>query len=378
MTVRTFSRVSMRTLLDFALFLRPMSSSTLKAYFESACKGGIVLKSASTDIFQNLALEDWIHEHIDVQERSVLLLWRNSPAVVIGRHQNAWQECNLSLMRSMGIPLARRRSGGGTVFHDLGNINLTFFTSKKKYDRHRNLRVVTGALKDLRPDLDVSATDRFDIVLNGIYKISGTAAKLGRTAAYHHCTLLCSSDRSLLSSVLQSNCKGIKSNATPSVPSPVKNLQDEDPSLDLSAIMGAIASRYSAEFGFDSPVITVDPSVEQLMPGIHKMAADLQAWEWVYGRTPKFSICTSFTAEGANIGLDMDIKNGVVEKCAMDIPHHWLPPEVGKELCSALTGIRFCPSEVAVVVAAFMRTVSQAPDLARKTQSVYENVVAVM
>ena len=97
------------------------------------------------------------------------------------------------------------------------------------------------------------------------------------------------------------------------------------------------------------------------MPGIHKMAADLQAWEWVYGRTPKFSICTSFTAEGANIGLDLDIKNGIVEKCAMDIPHRWLPPEVGKELCSALTGIRFCPTAVPPVVAASRRPVSPSP-----------------
>ncbi|XP_007253176.3 lipoyltransferase 1, mitochondrial [Astyanax mexicanus] len=382
MALRTFSRESMRrlTLLpsNLPFLLIPRLSSTLKTYLEDFCKPGVILKSPSTDIFQNLALEDWIHQHIDVQTRRVLLLWRNDSAVVIGRHQNPWQECNLPMMRKLGIPLARRRSGGGTVYHDLGNINLTFFTSKKNYDRRRNLGVVTGALKDLRPDLDVVATDRFDIVLNGDYKISGTAAKLGRTAAYHHCTLLCSSNRPLLSLVLQSNCKGIKSNATPSVPSPVKNLMDEDPSLEATDIMEAIASRYNAEFGFDGPIITVDPSVEDLMPGIHDMAAELKTWEWVYGRTPKFSICTSFTVEGANVALDMDIKNGVVEKCAMDVPQQWLLPEVGQQLCSALTSVRFCPSEAAAVVAALMRTSSQDPDLARKTRRLYESVVAVI
>lgn len=150
----------------------------------STCSSGLVLRSQSTDVYQNLALEDWIDAHVDLQQRSVLLLWRNRPAVVIGRHQNPWTECNLPAMRRAGIPLARRRSGGGTVFHDLGNLNLTFFTSKKAYDRQRNLKVITEALRRLRPELDVRATDRFDILLNGHFKISGRLGGGGQEAGY--------------------------------------------------------------------------------------------------------------------------------------------------------------------------------------------------
>lgn len=139
----------------------------------SASDASLVLCSRSTDVYQNLALEDWIDANVDLQKRSVLLLWRNRPAVVVGRHQNPWTECSLPAMREAGIPLARRRSGGGTVYHDLGNLNLTFFTSKKAYDRRRNLKVVTDALRLLLPSLDVRATDRFDILLNGHLKISG-------------------------------------------------------------------------------------------------------------------------------------------------------------------------------------------------------------
>lgn len=142
--------------------------------FDSASsRAGLVLRSQSTDVYQNLALEDWIDAHVDLQQRSILLLWRNRPVVVIGRHQNPWTECNLSAMRRLGIPLARRRSGGGTVYHDLGNLNMTFFASKKAYDRQRNLKVVTEALRRLRPELVVQSTERFDILLNGHYKISG-------------------------------------------------------------------------------------------------------------------------------------------------------------------------------------------------------------
>lgn len=150
--------------------------SLLAALTDGGEGAGLILRSRSTDVYQNLALEDWIDTNVDLQRRSVLLLWRNQPAVVIGRHQNPWTECDLRAMRRAGIPLARRRSGGGTVFHDLGNLNLTFFTSKKAYNRRRNLQVVTDALRRLRPELDVRATERFDIMLNGRYKISGTSA----------------------------------------------------------------------------------------------------------------------------------------------------------------------------------------------------------
>lgn len=375
MILRTLSRMSVTTR-DLSRLAR--HESTLKSCFDESGGEGLILRSSSTDIFQNLALEDWIHDRVDLQSRSVLFLWRNAPAVVIGRHQNPWQECNLELLRRTGIPVARRRSGGGTVYHDLGNINMTFFTSKKKYDRMRNLGVVTGALKALSPNLDVCATERFDIILNGCYKISGTAARLGRKTAYHHCTLLSSADRSILSSVLKSSCTGIKSNATPSVPSPVTNLSDHDPSLNPSSLMDAIASRYNKEFDLDCPVLTVDPGSEVMMPGIHKMTSDLKNWDWVYGKTPKFSVCTSFMVENTNVGLEIEIKNGVVQSCIMDVHHDWLPADFVKEFCSSLTGIRFCPNEFAVAVAAFIRTTSSSPQHTQNTLRLYENIVSVM
>lgn len=148
------------------------SSSALNLVLDNR-KTGLVLQSLSTNVYQNLALEDWIDANVDLQQHGILLLYRNQPTVVIGRHQNPWTECNLLAMNKAGVSLARRRSGGGTVFHDLGNLNLTFFSSKKGYDRQRNLKVVTEALKWLRPELDVQATQRFDILLNGQFKISG-------------------------------------------------------------------------------------------------------------------------------------------------------------------------------------------------------------
>ncbi|KAM9454698.1 lipoyl amidotransferase LIPT1, mitochondrial [Clarias gariepinus] len=375
MILRTLSRASVSTR---ELKRHARAESSLSSCFAESGRAGLVLRSVSADIFHNLALEDWIYECVELQSRSVLLLWRNAPAVVIGRHQNPWQECEVKLLRQSGIPVARRRSGGGTVYHDLGNINMTFFTSKKKYDRMRNLGVITDALKVLSPSLDVCATERYDIILNKCYKISGTAARLGRTAAYHHCTLLCSADRSILSSVLKSSCAGIKSNATPSVPSPVTNLSDHDPTLTPDSLMDAIASQYNKEFDLDSPVLTVDPESEAPIADIHKRTSELKNWDWVYGKTPKFSICTSFTVGNTNIGLEMNIKNGVVETCVMDVPRDWLSVDFVKEFCSSLTGVRFCPNEFSVAAAAFLRTTPSSRQHAQNTLRLCESIVSVM
>ena len=91
-----------------------------------------VFISQSSDVFANLALEDWLYKNWSFERRNVLLLWRNSPCVVIGRHQNPQVEANLSYLESAGVPLARRGSGGGAVYHDHGNLNCTFFTTRER------------------------------------------------------------------------------------------------------------------------------------------------------------------------------------------------------------------------------------------------------
>lgn len=356
--------------------------STFSALLDESWQSGAVLKSLSTNIYENLALEDWIQEHVDLETRSLLLLWRNMSAAVIGRHQNPWQECHLGLMREKGIPLARRRSGGGAVYHDLGNINMTFFTSKKQYDRQRNLRTVTSALTELRPALDVRATERFDILLNEQFKISGSAAKLGRTAAYHHCTLLCAADRSLLRGVLRSTCQGIKSNATPSVPSPVKNLTDEDPTLDCEIIMDAVANRYIRDFGLNGPLILIDPTDELRHPGIHRLTQELQTWDWVFGKTPKFTIDTCFDipheAVRSKVILNMEVKYGIIEKCRIEVPSAWLPLHMCEEFSTLLVGSRFCPSDIAALFVAVSRANPQTCDLQAKVNLLCTKLTTVM
>ena len=100
-----------------------------------------VFLSDSFNPYLNLATEEWIFHHLDPSTQ-ILFLWRNEETVVIGRNQNPWSECNLSKMKSDRIHLARRTTGGGAVFHDLGNTNFTFLSPKNSYKRENNLQII--------------------------------------------------------------------------------------------------------------------------------------------------------------------------------------------------------------------------------------------
>lgn len=352
------------------------------AGFKNTVKSGLILQSVSNDVYQNLAVEDWIHDHMNLEGKPVLFLWRNSPSVVIGRHQNPWQECNLHLMREAGVKLARRKSGGGAVYHDMGNINLTFFTTKKKYDRMENLKLVVRALNAIQPQLDVQPTKRFDLLLDGQFKISGTASKIGRTTAYHHCTLLCGSDGTLLSSLLKSPYQGIRSNATASIPSLVKNLLERDPTLTCEGLMNAIAAEYAAYHQIDNNISLINPTDETLFPGINSKAKELQTWEWIYGKTPKFSINTSFNVLHGQSSLEVkvfiDIKNGRIEICNIEAPDHWLPLEICEKLNSSFIGRKFCPIETAMLTNILHRTCPEDAELHSKWTILCENIKGIM
>ncbi|GAV04116.1 hypothetical protein RvY_14444-2 [Ramazzottius varieornatus] len=257
-----------------------------------------VLISKSHNIYLNLAWEDWLYRNFDFTKASLLLMWRNTPCVVIGRYQNPWKECNVSMMADAGILLARRHSGGGTVYHDMGNLNFSFMTERNLYNRKTNLHFIVKVLQDVY-GIRAVVSPRDDIVVNEKLKVSGTAAKLGRKAAYHHCTLLCNVEKEHLRAVLKPNNKGIQTTASESVPSPTVNLAEIAPALTCEALMNSYKKAAYRDLNGSSDEDALEWT-EEVLPteeayhGVTAEASKLETKDFVFGNTPKFKIARDF------------------------------------------------------------------------------------
>ena len=269
--------------------------------------------SFSKDIFENLALEEWMYEHIDLSTTNYLLLWNNAPAVVIGRHQNPWLECNaIDTTINRNVNIARRNSGGGTVYHDYGNLNLSFITHRARYDRAKNLEQVINIISS-RWNLNLCMNRHHDIIMNGVYKISGTASKLSRNRSFHHFTLLFDVDRNILAKCLSSSFLA-DSKATRSIPSHVKNMKEEAPDMTFHNLVHVVSQHY---LPLEEKIVFIDPTDESKFPGITAIITRLKSWDWIFGKTPPFTISRSFVKGFASVNNAFSLateSNGIISK----------------------------------------------------------------
>ncbi|CAG5078779.1 Similar to LIPT1: Lipoyltransferase 1 [Cotesia congregata] len=328
-----------------------------------------VFISQSQDIFTNLALEDWLYRNYDLSKNHVLLLWKSNPCVVIGRHQNPWMEANVQTLEEKNINLVRRNSGGGTVFHDHGNLNLSFLTTREKYNRRYNLEIITRALYR-HWGIQSHINKREDIVVQGDYKISGTAAKLGRPNAYHHCTLLISSDKKILKVALEKKEMGIVTNATESTRSQVKNLKEINSRVSFDELVNAVGW----EFLRTDPLVVKDGGeslvakqkgfqmvnpTEDWFPGLNKLISEFRSWDWIYGKTPSFTVnrllklpCSGNSSSDL-VNLTLTVEKGIIEDIKMSLPSD-LTSSASSEasVISNLRGTRYHHKVIDKIIAA--------------------------
>ena len=204
-----------------------------------------MLVSNTVNPFFNLATEEWLFRSGDIT-RPTLFLWRNEPTVVIGRCQNPWKECDILKLGQKGVHLARRYSGGGTVYHDLGNTNFTFLTSLANHDKDRNSQIIIRALASLGVSAETSG--RNDLIVGG-FKVSGAAYKLAPPRALHHGTLLIDVDMKALAGLLNPNKLKLQSKGIASVASRVKNLKELSSLVSHESLSKAIIESFCSHYG---------------------------------------------------------------------------------------------------------------------------------
>ena len=265
--------------------------------------------SPYTNPYFNLAAEEYLLKSF---QEDLFLLYRNRPSIVVGKHQNTLAEINLPFVQENEILVARRISGGGTVFHDLGNLNFAFFTSGKEgelVDYKRATTPIVEALKKM--GLEVRLGKRNELLLKGL-KISGTASHVFKQRVLHHGTLLFSPEMGKLSAALKSDKERFTGRAVKSVQSRVTNISDHlKESVDVEMFQERILAHMLQNFKDARPYQLGRTDIVKI-----KALRDSKysTWEWNFGYSPKYQFCRSISFKGGSLELHMNVVKGVIKE----------------------------------------------------------------
>ncbi|KIM35162.1 hypothetical protein M413DRAFT_368643 [Hebeloma cylindrosporum] len=338
-----------------------------KGLNESLTPEHAIYVSSSTDPLFNLTLEDWLFRNAP-RSSPLLLIYRDSPCVIIGRNQNPWTEVNFPALRAVGTSFVRRRSGGGTVYHDLGNTNFSIHLPQSSFDRRATGNVILGAVRSL--GIDAQLNDRNDICV-GPYKISypsrffvisqssrgptrtenrrssthlshcftqnhlsplppvlmfvcsnyvsGSAYKIANKRSYHHGTMLISTKLNDLGELLRPQESNIVTKGVSSVRSPVSNLQLSNPSTTHETFTSAVVDAFRKEYRVHSGICMVEDTEDiKNMEYIRNGMAELSTWEWAFGQTPEFSRTLNKTFPWGEVSVEIRSKHGIILDCALE------------------------------------------------------------
>ena len=299
-----------------------------------------ILTTTNTNPHLNLAMEDALL-HARPEGQALLFLWQNKHTVVIGAGQNAWRECRTQLLLDEQGTLARRSSGGGAVYHDMGNLNFSFIMPRDDYDVARQLRVVCEAVRSF--GIDAVPSGRNDILAAG-RKFSGNAFRVLKQSALHHGTLLVDVDMQKLGRYLNVDAKKMAMKGVKSVPARVINLNELAP-VTIPALHDALIQAFKQAYG-DAEIET--PRFETI-EGYERLRPRYESWAHNYGESPAGEINLSERFDWGGLECSLQIKNGKIQSAqvytdAMDEGLH-------QRLAAALDDCAFAPKDMAACAA---------------------------
>ena len=222
-------------------------------------------KSDSYDGWRNLATDRFFLEHLNTDD-ILLYLYINENAVIIGKNQNAWRECNLSSLEKDSVQVVRRHTGGGAVFHDKGNLNFSFIMGEQNYDLARQMSVIQKTVAAF--GLSAELSGRNDILIDG-KKFSGNAFAASKGMNAHHGTILVNTDTTRLANYLNVSQKKLNAKGVTSVKSRVCNLHDLNENASVSAVADVLTCEFAREYG-EYSIFTFSDSQKIVIDELYK------------------------------------------------------------------------------------------------------------
>ncbi len=265
----------------------------------------------TTNPHHNLAIEEYLLYQVK-QNECILYLWQNRHTVVIGRNQNCWKECKVNELEEDGGYLARRLSGGGAVYHDLGNLNFTFLVNKEDYDVDRQLQVIQEAVASF--GITVEKSGRNDLTIQG-RKFSGNAFFENKGKCYHHGTLLICVDVEQMSRFLSVSQDKLKSKGVDSVRSRVDNLSNMSSEITVGIMKEHLIMAFEKVYGCKATSISEAEIDWKEVAGLEEKNA---SWQWRCGRRIPFTHEFSRRFSWGNIEFQIQVNEGVIQELSLD------------------------------------------------------------
>lgn len=294
-----------------------------------------------TDPRINLAIEEYALKNLDIEE-TYLLFYINEPSIIIGKNQNTVEEINTEYVEDNGIHVVRRLSGGGAVYHDLGNLNFSFIT-KDDGDSFHNFQKFTEPVTEALQKLGVNAelSGRNDLMAEG-RKISGNAQFSTKGRMFSHGTLLFDSEIESVVSALKVKKDKIESKGIKSIRSRVANISEFlDEKITIEEFRTLLLKNIFGDLGEIPEYKLTDEDWER----IHQLSSErYQNWDWNYGRSPKFDLQHSYRFPVGQIDIRLNVTKGKIEGCK--IYGDFFGVGDVSEIENKLTGIRYEKSEV--------------------------------
>ena len=246
---------------------------------------------------------------VETADVVTLYLWRNHRTVVIGQNQNPFSECNVEALEADGGYLMRRKTGGGAVYHDDGNINFSFVVPKALYDQTRQFGVIQRAVESF--GLHTELSGRNDILVEG-RKFSGNAFSKGRVNDLHHGTILIKGNMEDLARYLKPKPAKLQKHGVASVRSRVVNLSELNPAINAESLVPRLKEAFEAEYSEYSEYSDYSEIIKR--PEVRALHDHFASPEWKYGRWRTFTAQRSaqFDWGGVELALTVDEARGVI------------------------------------------------------------------